>query len=216
MLAPGYDYHWILEGYEADPSLTARIEFAVITSPYPGVHDINVTKVKPLKTIVGQNYTCCVNVTVLNEGAFTETFNVTLYANTTAIENKTVTLQSGNSTVLTFRWNTTGWVKGNYTIKAIADTVPGETDTADNTRVDGWVFVGLVGDVNADGIVDIEDIYLVSLAYGSLYNTTDGQYWHPTPCAICPHSPNLDINWDVIIDIEDIYVTALHYGEIDP
>ena len=215
-LAPGYDYHWILEGYEADPSLTARIEFAVITSPYPGVHDINVTKVKPLKTIVGQNYTCCVNVTVLNEGAFTETFNVTLYANTTAIENKTVTLQSGNSTVLTFRWNTTGWVKGNYTIKAIADTVPGETDTADNTRVDGWVFVGLVGDVNADGIVDIEDIYLVSLAYGSLYNSTDGQYWHPTPCAICPHSPNLDINWDVIIDIEDIYVTALHYGEIDP
>jgi len=216
VLAPGSEYHWILEGYEADPTLTARIEFAVITSPYPGVHDINVTKVSPLKTIVGQNYTCPVNVTVLNEGTFTETFNVTLYANTTAIENKTVTLQSGNSTVLTFRWNTTGWVKGNYTIKAIADTVPGETDTADNTRVDGWVYVGLVGDVNADGIVDIEDIYGIALAYGSFYNTTDGQYWHPTPCDICPHSPNLDINWDVIIDIQDIYTAALHYGEIDP
>jgi len=106
--------------------------------------------------------------------------------------------------------------KGSYVISAYAKQVLGETDTADNTKVDGSILVRMTGDVNADGIVDIEDIYGIALAYGSFYNTTDGQYWHPTPCDICPHSPTRDINDDAIIDIEDIYTTALHYGEMDP
>jgi len=106
-----------------------------------------------------------------------------------------------------------GLIKGYYNIGIHAGPVTGEIDTADNTFTDGWIIVATVGDVNADGIVDIEDIYGIALAYGSLYNSTDGQYWHPPPCGICPHSPNLDINADGIIDIEDIYTTALHYGE---
>ena len=123
-------------------------------------------------------------------------------------------MAGGKSTTLPFIWNTTGFAKGNYTIKAVADTVSGETDTADNSFIDGWVYVGLVGDVNADGIVDIEDIYKISLAYGSV--PVDGEYWHPIPCDACPHSPNMDINSDKIVDIEDIYIASLHYGEKDP
>lgn len=72
-----------------------------------------------------------------------------------------------------------------------------------STFIDGWVYVGLVGDVNADGIVDIEDIYNIALHYG----TMPGQPGYV---------PNLDINGDGIIDIADIYITALHYGETDP
>jgi parallel beta-helix repeat protein len=64
-------------------------------------------------------------------------------------------------------------------------------------------YVGLVGDVNADGIVDIADIYLIALAYG----TMPGQPGY---------NLNLDINSDGIIDIADIYIAALHYGETDP
>jgi len=160
-----------------------------------------------------------IKIMILNYGKDIWTYfglgiNVTVYANATSIASQTITLTSGNSTTITFTWNTTGFAKGNYTIWAYAEPVPGETDTADNTLTDDWVIIAIVGDVNADGIVDIEDIYLISLAYGS--RPINGEYWHPTPCGACPHSSNTDINSDRIVDIEDIYTAALHYGEIDP
>ncbi len=95
-------------------------------------HDVGTTNVTPSKSIVGQGLTAKIDVSVLNEGDFTETFNLTVYANTTAIQTKTLTLTSGNSTTLTFTWNTTGFAKGNCTISAYASLVPGETDTANN------------------------------------------------------------------------------------
>ncbi|MCS7124418.1 MAG: cohesin domain-containing protein [Candidatus Bathyarchaeota archaeon] len=44
------------------------------------LHDIAVTKVKLLKTVVGQGYATNISVTVENQGACPETFNVSLYA----------------------------------------------------------------------------------------------------------------------------------------
>jgi len=61
-------------------------------------------------------------------------------------------LPNGTSTTLTFAWNTTGLAYGNYTISAAADTVPGETDTADNTLTNGDVMVTIPGDVNGNKI----------------------------------------------------------------
>jgi len=188
---------------------------AIVTLP---VHDIAIAYVKPLKTVVGQGYICPINITIFNQGDFTENFAITASYDSGSIGLiKAITLNPGQGTTITLNWDTTGIAKGYLMMGAYAVTpIIGETDTADNTRADGSVYVGLIGDINADGIVDIEDIYGIALAYGSLYNSTDGQYWHPTPCAICPHSPNLDINWDGIIDIQDVYTTALHYGETDP
>jgi hypothetical protein len=65
-------------------------------------YDIAVTNVTPLKTIAGQGYTMNINITVANQGEFTETFNVTLYANTTTIETRQITLTSLNSTTITY------------------------------------------------------------------------------------------------------------------
>jgi len=175
-----------------------------------GIRYINVTNVTPLKTVVGETKNLNVSVTVKNQGDYQETFNITTYANTTEIQTRTVTLEKGNSTTITFTWNTSGFAKGNYNISAKAWPVPGEIERHSSYLV----FVGLVGDVNADGIVDIEDIYSIALAYGSV--RVGMEYWHTPPCGICPHSPNLDINCDGIIDIEDIYTTALQYGETDP
>jgi hypothetical protein len=150
------------------PPYFAVIESAVVTSPL-GTHDVAVTNVSKLKTVVYQGYTCNISVTVENQGSFTETFNVTVYANDTAIQTKTLTLTSGNSTTLTFTWDTSGFAKGNYTISAVADTVPGETDTADNNRTDGWILVAMVGDLgggvppqffNCDGKCDGKDLSL--------------------------------------------------------
>jgi len=170
---------WILAGYPGtfpfwpEPGFYAVIEDAVITSPL-GVHDvavINVTTTKagcvPMPT-VGQNLTANVTVTVENQGDFTETFGVTAYANTTAIGTKTVNnLLPGTQTVLTFVWDTTGFAKGNYTIKATADEVAFETETGDNTFVDGWVMVVIPGDLEGDGDVDLYDAVILNIGYGS-------------------------------------------------
>jgi len=59
----------------------------------------------------------------------------------TPIQTQATTLQSRETKNLTFTWNTTGFAEGNYTISAYAWPVPGETDTADNTYINGWVVV---------------------------------------------------------------------------
>jgi len=59
-------------------------------------------------------------------------------------------LPNGVSTTLTFIWNTTDVPYGNYTISAVADTLPDETDTTDNTYTDGWVLVTIPGDICGD------------------------------------------------------------------
>jgi parallel beta-helix repeat protein len=163
-------------------------------------HDITVTAVAPSKTVVGQGYSLNINVTLANQGDFTETFNVTVYANTNMIETKSVTLTSGRSTTITFTWNTSGFAKGNYTIWAYAWPVPSETDTSDNRKEDGWVLISIYCDVNGDGIVDISDILDTALAFGS----TPGQpRWNP----------NCDLDDNGIVDISDILEVALHYGQ---
>jgi parallel beta-helix repeat protein len=167
------------------------------------IHDIAITDIIPSKTVVGQNYSLNVNAILTNQGCPTETFNVTTYANTTIIETKEVTLTSGNSATITFTWNTTGFAYGNYTISAVADTVPGETDTEDNTLIGGWVFVRIPGDINADGTVDVFDAVILSGAAGSKPGDSN---WNP----------NADINDDLMIDLFDAVILAGHAGEHYP
>jgi hypothetical protein len=166
-------------------------------------HDIAVTDVSLSKTIVGQGYSMHIDVTTVNQGDFSETFNVTVYANTTIIETKEVTLASGASTTIATTWNTSGFAYGNYTIWAYAWPVPGETDTANNILFDGWVVVTITGDVNGDGTVDIYDLILVASAFGA-------QAGDPG------FSPNADINGDNTIDIYDLIPVASHFGETIP
>ncbi len=120
------------------------------------------------------------------------------------IENqRAVTLPSGNSSIITFRWNTTGVVEGNYTIGAYARPVLGETDTADNTLMDGMVYVGIPGDINGDGIVDIYDAIILAKAYNSkLYDSI----WNA----------NADINSDANVDIYDALILASNFNKHVP
>jgi parallel beta-helix repeat protein len=132
-------------------------------------HDLAVIHSTTSRTVVGQGYSLNINATVANRGDYTENFNVTAYANTTAIQTETLTLTSQSFTTLTFTWNTTGFAKGNYTISAYAEPVPGETDTADNNCTGGWILVAMVGDLgggvppqffNCDGKCDGKDLSL--------------------------------------------------------
>lgn len=167
------------------------------------VHDVAIKDVTPSKTVVGQGYSLSISVSVKNYGSFAETFNIAAYYNeTNIIATQDVVLANGNSTTVTLTWNTTGVTKGNYTISAYATPVPDETDIADNTYIDGFVVVAMVGDVNADGEVDILDVASVAKAYGSY---PGHQTWNP----------NYDLNHDGQIDILDIAITAKNYGKLD-
>jgi hypothetical protein len=135
---------------------------------------------------------------------YTETFNVTAYANTTVIDMAEVTLTAGNSTVITFTWNTSGFAIGNYTIWAYATSVPGETYTSDNNHVaDGQTCVSIVGDLDCDRDVDLYDAVKLLARYGARQH-------QPLYDAVC------DIDDDGDIDLYDAVALLAHYGQKDP
>ena len=206
--------HWELDGLDVgsvnpysvlmDDNHTLHAVFISL-----GIHDVAVTNVTPSKTVVGQGYSTSINVTVENQGDFTETFNVTVFYNETAItlpngkNHTTTTLTSGNSTTITFTWNTTGIAKGNYTISAYATPVSGETNLDNNTFVDGWVVVTIKGDVDGDFDVDIYDVVKITGIYRS--KRGDPQF-----------NPNSDLDDDGEITIYDVVRCTSHYGQEYP
>ena len=176
-------------------------------------HDIGITYigrdysfdiVVPLKTIVGLRFSLNISTFVMNYGNQSETFNVQVYANDTPVGTfENVTLAGKQSVILNLRWNTTGLAYGNYTVRAVADNLTGETDISDNAYTDGMVYVGIPGDVNGDGKVDMKDIGYVAMRFGR--NPKDSRW-----------SPNADLNDDGKIDMFDIGNTAKHFGEHYP
>ena len=165
-------------------------------------HDIAITAITPFKTIVGQGYLLSISVNVENQGNFTETFKTSLYANATSITSQeNLTISPGNTSAITFNWDTTGWTKGNYTMHAYADPVLGETDNTDNTLFSSKeVCVTIPGDVDGDRDVDIFDIVHMAGVYGVEY---------PNP----RYDSNCDIDGDGDIDIFDLVKAAGNYGK---
>jgi len=167
-------------------------------------HDLGMRSISVSKTVVGQDYTADLNATVFNWGDYTEHFNITFYANTTVIGTVIdVVLLSGEPATKSFTWNTSGFAYGNYTISAVADTVPGETDTADNTFVNGALKVAIVGDINGGGHVNILDAILL----GNAFDSKPGEpAW----------SPNADLNGDGSVNILDAIILGNHFDEREP
>lgn len=102
-------------------------------------HDVAVTGVSAPASVV-QGSSAAVNVTVGNQGSSAETFSVSVSDTPPAggtpgavSAPQSVTLAAGASTTLNFTWDTTGASAGSHTLTAAADTVAGETDTADNS-----------------------------------------------------------------------------------
>jgi len=182
--------------------------------------DVALVNVSCSKTVVCRGFSMNISVTVENQGDVAETFNVTVYANATDITILTVnSLLNGTGATLTFTWNTTGFAKGNYTINAVADTIPGETDTVDNNFTDGCVIVSIVGDITGpedplgsgkkppDGVVDMRDVGLVARYFGETV---------PPAPAICDLTgPTYSVP-DGQIDMRDVGLVARHFGETDP
>jgi hypothetical protein len=161
-----------------------------------GVRDVATTLLKKSKTVVGVGWNLVVNVTIANQGALPECFCIELYANTTVVQSvKVEGVSAGVSKIITIKWNTTGYAKGNYSIAVVVGTVPYEADTVDNSYLDGPVKVTIPGNLNTDNIVDIYDAIILSNAFNSKPTS-------PT------WNPNADINGDQVVDIYDAILLA--------
>jgi len=178
----------------------AGVDWHPLMVPF-GVHDVAIISVSVPVTVVYKGEEVNITVVAENQGGIAETFTVTAYANTSAIEAKTVTsLAPGNNQTLFFIWDTENWVKGNYTIKAQASVVLGETETGDNFFIDGVVRVKLQGDVNGDGSVDAIDFALFGMAWGSFIGEPN-------------YDPRCDFNHDGAVNSWDLAVLAKYYGQ---
>jgi hypothetical protein len=172
-----------------------------------GAHDVAITSAASLKTIIGQGYTGNVTVTAEDHGGYPETYGVTIYGNTTIIGNASLSQSPGDSTILTIIANATGLATGNYTLTAVADTVPGEATPGDNTYVLAYpVHVGVPGDVSSsspgtyDGVTNMKDVaYLVQL-----FNTRPGSpNWNA----------NADVNNDAVCNMKDIAISIQYFNK---
>lgn len=176
-------------------------EFDYVTAEIFPV-DLAVTDLIYLKTVIGQGLVLPIEVVVENRASHYEIFNVTLYANRTVIQTQRVVVDGENSATFSFLWNTSDWMKGNYTLKASATNFQGkEVDISDNTLlVDQEIFLTISGDVSGDLNIDIYDIVLIASAHGTIEGDPD-------------YNANCDIDGDGDVDIFDIVAAAGHYGE---
>jgi hypothetical protein len=166
---------------------------------FGSIHDVAITNVVPSKTVVGKGYGDKVNVTVSNQGSYTETFKVTLYANATIIASQDVTMMGfGNSATITVTWNTTGFAYGNYTISANVILALGETNQWTGPFTYGTVKVTIPGDINGDGTVNGLDLGIIA---GAWLSSPGMPNWNPAA----------DINNDGVVNGLDLGIMAQYW-----
>jgi len=165
------------------------------------LHNAAVLDVQSLSNIYDE-WKVAVTVTVKNRGTVNDSFNVTLNYNTTLIGTQTVSSLAPYATqALTFTWNFTGLLRlHNYTLQAIASTIPGETQTGDNTQIFGPILVRMVGDVKFNRKIDILDVVGVTACYGSRPGESKWDIM-------------ADLTPDSKIDVLDIVKVTIRYGQ---
>ncbi|MEM2753164.1 MAG: CARDB domain-containing protein [Nitrososphaerota archaeon] len=87
------------------------------------VHDVAAISQDANPTVVTQGESITINVVVKNLGNYTETFDVTIYYDSTPIGTQIVNnLAPGDQTTVSFNWDTTGVTPEIYFIKAFVDS----------------------------------------------------------------------------------------------
>jgi hypothetical protein len=165
----------------------------------PGTHAVEAISAVSAKTVIGKGFSDNVTVQVADNGDYAETFNVTLYANSTVIGTQQVSLNAKDQTTMTFTWDTTGFAYGNYTISAYVWPVPGENSTANNNFTGGVVTVTIPGDVDGTGRVNMGDIVSLCRAFASTIGMPN-------------YVANCDIENNGKIDMGDVVIALRNFG----
>ena len=164
------------------------------------IHDIAVKSITPFKTVVFEGYCFSLNITIENQGNLPETFNITIYGNQNVLNETYTSLDAGYSKTLVYSWDLfDAQAYEDYILNATVNKVDGENDTSDNSLEYMGLTVTYPGDIDGDHDVDIFDIVLIALGYGSVKG--DQEY-----------NPNSDIDCDGDIDIFDIVSIVVFYG----
>jgi len=159
-------FNW--DTYEIEPVDHTAEDGSVTVGPG---HDVAVASITaPSKTSVNSNVP--INVTVKNEGSFTETGNVTLYYNITEIGTQSFTdlASCGTTTNVSFSWNTAGLAQGSYTLNATV-TIPVDDDPHDNSKTEPITLVEhdmAVTNIDAPNKVTIEETVTISVTVENL------------------------------------------------
>lgn len=174
-------------------------------------------------------------LTAANLGTYTDTANITLYAdlNATVIGDEhminyrypifgswledqpylalELAPDTGSGWWPFFGVSLVGWTGGNYTLTLMVDPVPGETDTANNVfTADFLLSVTEIpswneGDANMDGIINILDILLIAGVFGDT----------PDDWIDCGWDPRADVKTNGVINILDLVKVAISFGKTD-
>jgi len=178
-----------------------KIDFQVIM-----IRDIALSNMEASMDQVCQGLTVDINVTVVNLGNSSETFNVTLYYNTTKIKSERVENMAPATTLtLGFAWNTSGLTfPKNYTIWAnITTLILYELTTVNNIYTYGKIRVNLFGDINGDNYVNGQDAIPIGVAFGSRRGE---DAW----------DQRTDLNEDGYINCKDVIVMGTCFGNHYP
>lgn len=123
-----------------DNSYSITVELTTPEQPFASIRDLQISNITSSSREVTQGETVEIEVTLKNNGNFTESTTVGVYFNSSLIEEHPLTnLPAGNQQVLVFQWNTSGIPPGTYQITAIANPVQCETHVEDNTLQGGQI-----------------------------------------------------------------------------
>jgi len=170
---------WFWWNWETDPNAGGPTERhytpqnkpaqSILHMAYDVPPDVAVAAIECSKDSAVEGEIVAINVTVENQGTYTDAFNVTVYANSTTIQTEGITIENGSFAIVDVSWNTSGFAGGNYQIRAYAPPHPFEIDTLDNSLNDGWVAIG-IHDVAVTLILPSKDV--ICLGYSMNFTVT--------------------------------------------
>jgi parallel beta-helix repeat protein len=172
-----------------------------------GLCDLAVLSVMPSDAEVYAGQSVNIAVVVKNEGDTAKSFSVICTYVLEGVEYTIGTQYVTNlapeaQTVITFTWTATDITT--HILQAEVPLMAGETDPLDNSNTSPVVVkVKIIGDVNGDNRVDIQDLVLFVKAFGS-YPT------HPR------WNPEADFNDDNKTNIADLVLLMMNFGEHHP
>ena len=138
----GTPYLPVHPGYPSGVEVTLYVERYIPPPEIIEPRDVAILYATMNLDTIYAGQTLNITVVVKNFGNVTENINVTVYLDTTSIEEQPITeFEPNQEATLVFLLNTSEWAVGNHTVWAQASIVPNEIDTTNNVFIVGRVQV---------------------------------------------------------------------------